>query len=347
MGPVLFLLILLSLLNSLSLSAPYSSDWESFHQYTIDYSKPYINDTDHLIYRFKVFQESLLRHKRLNEYESQNGGHATYGVNKFSDLTPEEFANTYLLYRPSAPPLNDKISTSFIAESPSVVADPVTFDWRDKNVLTSIKNQQKCGSCWAFSVVEVLESRLAIQTGQSPVSLSVQEVISCEYYPDQELNGCSGGALYYAFKRLHDEGRVIVSDSVYPFASSDGNTKTCRQNLPQQGVVLKEYNYTSDIDENVMVQYVLRNGPTSNSVNAAMWQDYSSGIIQHHCTSTPLDHAIQVIGYNLDNNPVPYWIVRNTWGSDWGEGGYVRLKFGENTCGLAAEVVTVWNVTSV
>jgi cathepsin O len=213
-------------------------------------------------------------------------------------------------------------------------------------VIGKVWNQKQCGSCWAFATVETIGSRYAIQTGHL-LELSAQQLISCD--TGVELDGCKGGALEYAFGSVESESITIVNASTYPFESGDGKSHNCKGNLPKVGVQLLDFTYRENLrNETEMQYYLCTYSPLTVSVNARAWQDYDGGIIQHHCDGDPseVDHAVQVIGYDM-NGPVPYWIVRNTWGSDWGEGGYLRLKFGQNMCGMTDEVVYVTKVAGV
>jgi cathepsin O len=281
----------------------------------------------------------------LNNYEAGNGGSAVYGVNKFSDLTPQEFEERYLNGIKRSDAARDNYH-----HSPSVrglETLPEKFDWREKNVIGQIWNQEKCGSCWAFATVETIGSRYAIQTGRL-VELSTQQLISCE--TGGELEGCHGGQLEPAFRRIRDEGMIIVNESTYPFNSGDGKTHSCKSPLPREGVKLLNFTYVDGyrpaLNETDMLIWLVKYSPLTVSANARAWQDYDGGIIQHHCDDSTVDHAVQVVGYDLTGS-VPYWIVRNTWGSDWGEKGYVRLKFGGNMCGMNDEVVYVEDVLGV
>jgi cathepsin O len=323
------------------LHAQLSPEWSLFQDFIRRYGKTYANDTELTDARFSAFKESLRRQQWLNRFEGENGGSAVYGVNKFSDLTTEEFKQRYLSglkassnQKPYHSPTPPHLPSSM----------PSSFDWRKKKVIGQIWNQEECGSCWAFATVETIASRYAIQTGHL-WELSAQQLISCDTGVD--LDGCKGGALEVAFGTIKYKDIIIVNASVYPFTSGDGKSHTCRSNLPTAGVRLLDFNYTSPmLNETEMQYYLLKYSPLTVSVNARAWQDYNGGIIQHHCSSASVDHAVQVVGYNL-KGPIPYWIVRNTWGEDWGENGYLRLKFGQNTCGMTSEVVFVKDVMAM
>jgi cathepsin O len=193
-------------------------------------------------------------------------------------LSPDEFKKMYFsssissnLKKTLTANIDDFVQTN-------AITNVTQFDWRSKDVLTSIKNQERCGSCWAFSVVESIESRLAIQYNQPPLDLSEQQLISCSS-TSYDLYGCSGGVLPNAFSFLKNEDVTLVTAALYPFVSGDGKTEACKMNfLHSKGVRLLNYSYYSQIKENIMMDNIIKYGPTSNSVDAAMWQDYLSMI---------------------------------------------------------------------
>lgn len=296
-------------------------EWNNFLEYVSTYNKEYRDDSSELANRFKIFKESLKRQEYLNSLE----GSTVYGVNEFSDLTVEEFKDQYLSGLLPSEVLPTKAKES---KDKSI---PQRFDWRDLGKVSSIKDQQKCGSCWAFSISEGLESRYAIQSNKSVVSLSTQQFISCDKC--KTCYGCDGGTLGGAVGWLITNKVVIVPDSDYPFSSGDGSQGTCRTDLPNQGVQLVASSMHDYINnERGMAAQLSSVSPLSVTVNANIWQDYRGGIIRYHCTNTSIDHAVQIVGYDMTSDP-PYWIVRNTWGTKWGVNGYLYIAMNKNLCG--------------
>lgn len=341
----LLALCILWLLVPPLLDAQTSTEWALFEEFLVQYKKDYQNDSTALQQRFSAFQASLQRQQKLNAFEAENGGTAMYGVNKFSDLTPEEFQNLFSLG--VQPPTQPKGQLDLATRVKDL---PRKFNWRRQGVINAVRNQERCGSCWAFAVVETIESRYAIEHPGNLLVLSPQQLIACDYcdttVPECHLEGCHGGVLSEAFETVRDQNMTIVKDSVYPFSSKDGKEYPCKTSLPNVGVQLKSYNYSVMVKETDM-QFLLHTySPLTTSANAIPWQDYIGGIIQHHCTSAYFNHAVQVVGYDL-TGIVPFWIVRNTWGTDWGEDGYVRIKFGANVCGIANQVAAVTGVVGV
>ncbi|XP_044156097.1 cathepsin O [Bufo gargarizans] len=273
--------------------------------------------------RYQVFLKSLERHRFLNS-DARNTSDAHYGINQFSDLSVEEFTNTYLR---SHPPRNK----DYYVPKKKAFGEkslPLQFDWRDKNLVTGVKNQLDCGACWAFSIVGAIESANAI-SGNPLEDLSVQQVIDCSYLD----RGCNGGSTDSALKWLNQTHTKLLRSSEYPFKARTG---TCHYFPPtEHGVSINGYEaYDFSNYEEEMMKLLISVGPLAVIVDAVSWQDYLGGIIQHHCSSGHSNHAVLVVGFDKTGD-TPYWIVKNSWGTSWGVDGYVHVKMGENVCGIA------------
>ncbi|XP_020008194.2 cathepsin O isoform X1 [Castor canadensis] len=277
-----------------------------------------------------AFRESLNRHRYLNSFPRENAT-AFYGINQFSYLFPEDFRAIYLRSKPSRFPRHPPEVQMSITN----VSLPLRFDWRDKHVVTQVRNQQMCGGCWAFSVVGAVESVCAIH-GAPLKDLSVQQVIDCSY----NNYGCQGGSPLSALSWLNKTHMQLVTDSEYPFKAHNG---LCRYfSSSQQGVSIKGYSAHDFSDqEDEMAKALLTFGPLVVIVDAVSWQDYLGGIIQHHCSRGEPNHAVLITGFDKTGS-TPYWIVRNSWGSSWGVNGYAHVKMGANMCGIADSVSAVF-----
>ncbi|XP_020849731.1 cathepsin O isoform X1 [Phascolarctos cinereus] len=276
-------------------------------------------------------EESLRRHIYLNSIPSSDNTSAIYGINQFSHLFPEEFKAIYLRSKSSELPLYNKE----VKMPTTHVPLPVRFDWRDKHVVTKVRNQQMCGGCWAFSVVGGIESAYAIK-GESLEDLSVQQVIDCSY----NNFGCSGGSTVNALNWLNKTQVRLVKDSEYSFKAQTG---LCHYfSGSHAGVSIKGYSsYDFSDKEDEMAKVLLAYGPLAVIVDAVSWQDYLGGIIQHHCSSGEANHAVLITGFDKTGS-TPYWIVRNSWGTSWGVDGYAFVKMGANICGIADSVSAVF-----
>lgn len=269
--------------------------------------------------RFDIFRNNLAR------IEEHNRGNYswTMGVNEFADLTSEEFRMRYLGFQnrrldTSIPRLTD-YSLKNIKDLPKEV------DWRSKNVVNPVKNQGQCGSCWAFSAVGALESAWAIKTGKL-YSLSEQQLVDCSgSYGNQ---GCNGGLMDDAFQ--YAEKNAMCSEQDYSYTAQDGTCKSSCKGL----VKVQSYVDIPSGNEDALQVAVVKQ-PVSIALEADQsgFQFYSGGVFDGEC-GTNLDHGVVLEGYGSEDGK-DYWLVRNSWGSSWGDGGYIKLIRGRNQCGLA------------
>uniref|UniRef100_A0A2K6JTK5 Cathepsin O n=1 Tax=Rhinopithecus bieti TaxID=61621 RepID=A0A2K6JTK5_RHIBE len=276
-----------------------------------------------------AFRESLNRHRYLNSLFPGENSTALYGINQFSYLFPEEFKAIYLRSKPSKFP---RYSAEVHMSIPNV-SWPLRFDWRDKHVVTQVRNQQTCGGCWAFSVVGAVESAYAIK-GKPLEDLSVQQVIDCSY----TNYGCNGGSTLNALNWLNK----VTSLSNILLKHQNGLVPVFFWS--HSGFSIKGYSaYGLQVNnqEDEMAKALLTFGPLVVIVDAVSWQDYLGGIIQHHCSSGEANHAVLITGFDKTGS-TPYWIVRNSWGSSWGVDGYAHVKMGSNVCGIADSVSSIF-----
>jgi len=211
---------------------------------------------------------------------------------------------------------------------------PATWDWRTKNVVTKVKNQGQCGSCWAFSATENIES-VWLNAGKGNVSslkLSPQQIVDCDTNDD----GCGGGDLPTAFQYVIGTGG-LESESDYKYKGQDGS---CKFNAAKVVAKISSWKYaTSKKNETLMVNNLVSWNPLSVCLCAETWQDYQSGVITPSDCCTDMDHCVDLIGYDTQKNPKRY-LVRNSWGEDWGEKGYVYLEMFKDTCLIAEEAAS-------
>jgi len=286
----------------------------TFEEYIADWGKSYPSHLDYSIHK-------LMFERRLGAIIRQNSDpYASWraGINKFTDMTEAEFKafrgyniNTALL------------STTPRKSIPRVNDPPASVDWRlVPGVVTEVKDQGQCGSCWAFSATESLESGYAIDQNKTAPVLSPQNIVSCTPNPNQcgGTGGCGGATAELAFGWVRDHG--IATNADWPYTATNGVCNAHPEVVTTTSFVALPANSYSDLLNAAAMR------PVSVSVDASTWSIYKSGV--YNCTSTTLDidHAVQVVGYGTDsttNPPKDYWIVRNSWGASWGEKGYIRL----------------------
>lgn len=223
---------------------------------------------------------------------------------------------------------------------------PAKLDWTTLGATTPVKNQGHCGSCWAYSTTETIESALFMKTGKLE-ELAEQQVISCDRFD----NGCNGGDIPSALKYVQQEGGITL-ESHYPDTSAkSGRTGKCKKSDISNSVKVTSWrfaipectaeNCTQQPESDLMAQ-LHKHGPLGICVNAESWSDYNGGIMTGPCPGgwSDLDHCVQLVGYD-NTHSTPYWKVRNSWTSNWGENGYIRLAMGGNVCGVASEAVAI------
>jgi cathepsin F len=243
------------------------------------------------------------------------------GVTKFSDLTPNEFRRTYLNLDINV------LNTIHFEEAEPILhfGAEENFDWLD--VLNPVKNQGSCGSCWAFSTVANLEGLYYIKYGEHK-RFSEQMLVDC----DTSDSACNGGLMEYTFEWIKSNGGLML-ESDYAYTGKKG---TCKSDSTKYAVKVTGYNKLSSDDENDILNYLVETGPLAIAVNADPLQNYISGIASYSkstCDPSGINHAVNLVGYGVENG-TKYWLVRNSWGADWGEDGYFRMLRGSGTCGI-------------
>jgi C1A family cysteine protease len=304
-------------------SEPLSVD-QQFQLFQEKYHKVYASPSL-AEYRKKVFADNLAK------IQKQNAEHHSYqlGINEFADQTWEEFSATHLM----KPGWQLQFSKQFGGKKfqPSKVT-PVLYDvdWRSKGAVTSVKNQGQCGSGWAFATTGLIEGAAQIQGGGVLHDLSEQEFLDC----NTSNAACFGGQIDKALSFAMDG---VTTEADYPYTARPG---TCRTFTPI--VQVTSYSEVTPNDEAALTAAV-NEQPIAVGVQAdpAIFQFYRSGVIttSANCGAV-LNHALLVVGYG--SSSVPYWIVKNSWGTSWGASGYVFIQRGTNVnggagvCGIAA-----------
>lgn len=307
--------------------APSSSMADRHDRWMAEHGRVY-KDAAEKAARFEIFKSNM------EHIESFNGRKEKYwlGPNQFTDLTNQEFKNLYSAgFRPSA---SVSPATGFRHENVTVDA-AASLDWRSKGAVTSIKDQGQCGACWAFSAVAAIESINQIKSGKL-VSLSEQELIDCDV--NGEDQGCGGGLMDTAFKFIVDN-HGINSEANYPFVGEDGSCNTKKSSV--SAVKISGF---EDVPENS--EAALLKAVTAQPVSVAIdggdpnFQSYAGGIFTGPC-DTELDHAVTAVGYGTDADGTKYWLVKNSWGFNWGSDGYIKMErdisSAEGLCGLAKQ----------
>jgi C1A family cysteine protease len=267
-------------------------------------------------YRNSVYDANVMKVDKHNL-----GNHTwTMGINKFADLTADEFS-AHFTGRIVSPPRRSLRSTAKSSLAPlNTTALPTSVDWSAKGAVTPIKNQEQCGSCWAFSTTGSVEGAWFLAKGEL-VSLSEQQLMDCS--GPEGNQGCNGGLMDYAFEYII-KNKGITTEAAYPYTAADG---TCQSAGKPVAATLSGYKDVSPNSETALLTAIAQQ-PVSVAVEAdqSVFQFYNGGVMDSTC-GTALDHGVLAVGYGTDTGK-DYYKVKNSWGADWGEKGYIRLGRG-------------------
>ncbi|KAI3698519.1 hypothetical protein L2E82_42129 [Cichorium intybus] len=279
--------------------------------------------------RFNVFKYNVQYIHKVNQMDKPY----KLKLNKFADMTNHEFKTGFDSKIQHFRALQgERRTTPFRHEK--TTDPPPSIDWRQKGAVNPIKNQGHCGSCWAFSTIVGVEGINKIKTNQL-VSLSEQELVDCD---QSDNHGCDGGLMENAYEFIKENGGV-TTEQIYPYFARNGRCDTSKRNSPV--VKIDGFETVPANDENALLKAVA-NQPVSIAIDAGglNFQFYSEGVFNGIC-GTELNHGVAIVGYGTTQEGMNYWIVRNSWGTGWGEQGYIRMHRGfvapEGLCGLAME----------
>jgi len=287
------------------------------------YSKSYL--PDEIFGRFEIFKE------HYDQVQEHNAGNFTWKItiNQFSDLTREEFKATYLRYDPLPRTSGRHITLEELRamnKGPNAYPNGAV-DWTQKNVVTGVKDQGQCGSCWTFGTTGGIEGVVALKHGHL-TSLSEQQLVDCG--GSFGGSGCGGGSNDIGFNYAHANG--VCTEAAYPYTAKDGTCKSSSCTLSQDSKITG-YVHVPHGDSGLGAGVDLQ--PISIGIDADYWGSYSSGVFCGTCGTTR-DHAMLVVGYGTDASGGAYWKVKNSWGTGWGENGYIRLcRSKADECGVS------------
>ncbi|KAK4259625.1 hypothetical protein QN277_005937 [Acacia crassicarpa] len=271
--------------------------------------------------RFQIFKSNL-KYVREKNAKRKSPNDSRLGLNKFSDMSYEEFSKIYL--HEIEKPIVEGNDSKMILNDASCPNAPSSWDWRTKGAVTYVKDQGRCGGCWAFSATGAIEGITQIDSKWLP-DLSEQQLISCV----TSSKGCKGGWYGFAFEYVIGNGG-ITSSANYPYTADDS---ACNSAWAQNIITtIDGYNYwyRTPKSESSLRCFVY-NQPVSVSLYAsAEFKSYTGGIFKgDDCLgidSCKHNHAVLIVGYGSSDDGQDYWIVKNSWGADWGEQGYILIK---------------------
>jgi len=274
------------------------------------------------LYRKQIFELNSKFVEKFNAYASFKL--STDGP--YADLSNKEYQSllgTRVLLKVDEPTEKEDLT----------IADSI--DWREKGQVTPIKDQAQCGSCYSFSSLASIESQYLIDNNlkySNYPDLSEQQVVDCS----TKNNGCNGGSLVYVMDYVKKNG--LMEEKDYPYIAKNG---TCKYDTTKAEITIDKYQTVKQRSEEDLME-ALNSHVVAAAIDAShvSFQLYSSGIYDEpKCKSLILDHGIAVVGYGSENGQ-DYYIVKNSWGTTWGESGYIRMSRNKNNqCGIASGAV--------
>jgi len=305
----------------------FESSWEIFKN---EHNKEYENEKEEAL-RKEIFRTNI-KHVEMHNYLHEKGAKTfRLEINQYADMENKEFVSVMNGYRMTNKTKEHHRPATYLSPlSPVTVPDEV--DWRKEGYVTEVKNQGQCGSCWSFSATGALEGQHFRQTGKL-VSLSEQNLVDCSVAWGN--NGCNGGLMDYAFQYIKDN-RGVDTENSYPYLAQEG---TCHFKAADSGATDAGYTDLPQGDEEKLKEALATVGPISIAIDASQpsFQLYSTGVyVDDACSSSRLDHGVLLVGYGtLDGQD--YWLVKNSWGPEWGNEGYIYMaRNRDNQCGVAS-----------
>jgi len=323
------MLLLLVLVSTTAFAKPsLNQQWAEFKE---RHGKSYASLTEEN-HRREVWKEEMEMVDSHNR-EAEEGLHTyTLGENEFSDLTFQEFLHTMTGYNESLDfdVLSDPTLEGKFQED--TFGFPQSWDCRDHGLVSTVRSQGSCGSCWAFAAVGAVEGAWAKEKGQL-YRLSEQELIDC----DKSDGGCHGGGISSALTWVHNH-RGLAKNADYGVGHYHPSQGNCHHKEEETVASLKRVRHVASKNEADLKRAVHNAGPVAMSVHVnKKFKAYKSGIFNDPaCPKNSANHALLTVGWKYSTKyKKTKWIVKNSWGKSWGQGGYIYLEYGKNVCGMA------------
>ncbi|XP_036449143.1 cathepsin L1-like [Colossoma macropomum] len=300
-----------------------------FHTWKLKFAKSYGSVEEEsrrkmiwLDNRKLVLEHNMLADQGIKSYR--------LGMNHFADMDNQEYQQMFKGCLGSFNETKIESATTFL-QPVEGAALPSAVDWRAEGYVTEVKDQSHCGSCWAFSATGALEGQMFKKT-KKLVSLSEQQLVDCS--GSSGNYGCNGGLAYQAFDYIMKSGGLETAYT-YPYQAKEG---LCRFNKQKAWAKCSDYKMVKSTED--VLQYAVATvGPISVSLDVShdSFQLYESGVYDEpNCSSTKLGHAMLAVGYGTDEQGRDYWLVKNSWGVNWGDEGYIKMSRNkDNQCGIA------------
>lgn len=274
--------------------------------------------------RKAIFEDNLLNILAHNQDTTKTWKQE---VNHLADLTQKEYGRLLGYNKQLGFSMREQAAARVpITPVKPISALPVSVDWRTQGIISAVKDQGNCGSCWSFATAETIESYWALSKGQL-WDLSEQQILDCTINPQNcgGDGGCAGGTPAVAMTTMMKFGGGLSSEWTYPYLSHSGQNSPKCLNTTKTAVTISNYVSLPSNQYMPLLTALATVGPIAISVDASAWQFYSTGVFNGcNQTNPDIDHAVQLVGYGTEAGG-DYWLVRNSWTPAWGEDGYIKL----------------------
>ncbi|XP_007239312.3 procathepsin L [Astyanax mexicanus] len=317
-------------------AASVSEEDQEFESWKQEHGKSYSSEEEesHRKMSWLTSRKLVLEHNKLADQGLES---YTLEMNEFADMEDQEFQD---MYTGSLDSMNDTetdtlCTATFTPENEEDTL-PCRVDWRQAGYVTGVKNQRSCGSCWAFSATGALEGQMYRKTRQL-IPLSEQQLIDCSGRYGN--HGCKGGLAIRAFRYAMHRG--LEAGYNYPYRAR--RSRRCHFNPWKVRATCRGIVCLPRGNEKILKFAVAKIGPISVSVDSSRrsFRLYKSGVYNdRRCSNHRMNHAVLLIGYGRAGGSRRYWLVKNSWGTRWGENGYIRMSRNQrNQCGIATRPV--------
>jgi len=307
----------------------FQSDLNTFKNWALEKNKPYQENDEEFQLRYTLWQNSI---HFINQENAKNLSY-TLGPTFFADLTKEEKISLIRSYKPSS---SVKLKSRFSKLSHQIKA-PDNVDWRNRGGVTVIKNQLQCGSSPLFAVIGTIEATHVVYEGYPLTNLSTQQLLDCCPGQQNECFGCNGNNFDSVY--LYAMANGVMKESDYPYKGVDG---VCKYDKSKTVASISNFKIINPGDEDEAVRVLAENSPIATAVDASTssFQLYTGGVYSgNDCDPKQISHGMLLMGYGFDSDSnMKFFTLKNTWGADWGEKGYMRIiRDGSNKCGVVED----------
>ena len=312
----------------------------TFEQFVKEYNLDINQGTEEYSMRLAIFEREL---ERVISHNLHSNSTWTENVNHMSHMTATEKKAYHGRAKGKFPKLESQKDRPTNFNLKSVAELPASVDWRTQGVVSAVKDQGSCGSCWAFASTATIESHAAITTGML-FDLSTQQIAACAPNPDHcgGRGNCQGSIAELAFDYVaHSDGMMEIFQ--YPYTEYYGVESACAVPSGQSKVQLSGFVKLIENDYLDLMNAVATIGPIAISVDASNWHAYNGGVFNGCNQASPdVDHVTVLVGYGSENGQ-NYWLVRNSWSASWGEAGYIKLLRNDDENNNCGSDVTPWD----